>query len=849
MYEAQRIAGVGTYVTDFKTGLWTGSPILDGILGIDGSFVKTISNWNSLVAPESRQTLLDHYAQVIASDGTFRHDYKIIRPSDGKTRWITALGEFSFAADGSPAFLRGTIQDISARKAAEGALRDSEFAARMALGSSQAATKKLQQSQTALAEREEIYRSIVANAGEGITLADLQTRRFVEFNDLACSVVGYSREEFAQLDLNALNAEVGDESQIAERTKALFASGYASYETLYRHRDGRVVNVYIRSRVITLSGRAHLVTVASDITQRKARDLELQRYHEHLEDLVQDRTQALRAAQQAAEAANYAKSEFLANMSHEIRTPMNGVVGMIDILRQTDLSAEQQRMLRTIYQSSLSLLGIINDILDYSKIEAGKLAVEQIPTALREVAQGVIQLLTSTARSKSVELTESVAPDLPQWVLTDPARLRQVLLNLLGNAIKFTRSDASHPGRVSLRLETEALASGESVLLLRIIDNGIGMTPEVMSRLFQPFTQADASTSRQFGGTGLGLSISHQLVLLMGGQITVISVPGEGSEFTVSLPLLVAPEAHRQGTAPERRSHPRAEAPSVAQAQAAGRLILLAEDNETNRDVMREQLQLLGFASESAEDGMDALEMWRSGRYALLLTDCHMPHMDGFALAAAIRDLESPGQRFPIIAVTANAMQGQASRCLRAGMDDYLSKPLRLDSLRSMLGKWLPQASSGLPSRVQLEPQGEVPDTPWLADARASCLVLTDHGVAAESAIRPVWQASSLADLVGDNPGMHQRLLKKFLLNTQRQLAQIDTAVQTNDISTLVGVAHALKSAARTVGALALGELCQQLETAGQNAQDQICLALAADLPAAMARVEVEIKLALKVFE
>jgi PAS domain S-box-containing protein len=1047
MNEAQRIAGIGTYITNIKTGVWTSSPILDEIFGIDDSFEKTIPNWNALIAPECRQELMDHYNKVISTNGQFDKDYKIIRPSDGHTRWISALGEFTYDDEGHPEFLRGTTQDITARKEAELAafaardfiqkiteclpgcvyqlklrtdgtlcfpyasehMRDlmgvdpeevrenaaqafatthpedmsdlmkatmasarnltawhyewrvvlEDTTVRWVSASAQPQcepdgsvlwhgfiedvterksiqqelqlhrdhleelveqqTAELEQSLENLQSSEEKYRTLIETTRTGFVVLDtdgtvqdanLEYVRLTGHNELkeilGQSVMQWTADYEIEKSLNALAQCI----QVGSVTNIVID---------YVDGNGQITPVEINATIYIDGGITKIVSLCRDVNDRRKleealkvsserwkfalegsgdgvwdwnlqtgealffkRWKEMLGYSEselgndssvwssrvHPDDLpgvmlkvkvsieekipfacefrmqckdghwlwILGRGMAVsfnsegapirlvgtntditerKKMEEAAYAASRSKSEFLANMSHEIRTPMNGVMGMVDLLQQTDLNNEQQRMLNTIHRSSLALLGILNDILDYSKIEAGKLTIEHIATPLSDVAQDVVQLMMPTAQAKAVDLSVWVDPELPPWVYSDPSRLRQVLLNLIGNAIKFTHSESKYPGKIALRVESSPLANGQAGIVLRVIDNGIGMSDEVVARLFQPFTQADSGTSRQFGGTGLGLSISMQLVHLMGGRIVVHSTQGKGSEFTVELPLQIAPPGQTYVCIPDRRLLPRKLAPSIAEAQAIGKLILLAEDNETNRDVLREQIRLLGYAAEVAEDGMSALEKWRTGRFALLLTDCHMPLMDGFELTAFIRQEEDPGIHKPIIAVTANAMQGEAQRCLDSGMDDYLSKPLRMDELGPMLAKWLPlePPDQALCTLAKVEGQSPTPD---------------GHH----------WNANTLNELVGDNPGMHVRLLQKFLKNACNQVNALNEAAQTGNLQRMVAVAHPLKSAARTVGAMALGDVCQDIEVAATAGESATSIALIADMANVWAQVK-----------
>ena len=1045
-----------------------------------------------------------------------------------------------------------------------------------------------------LAEREAIYRTIVTQASEAISLADLERDVFVEFNPAACAMLGYSREEFSRLRVSDIRTGSDAAIPVNERLQLVQAKGQGEYEAHFRHKDGSVRDIHIRYSALELSERRLVVAVSSDITQRKADERSLSTQRLHLEDLVQLRTndlqistdlahQALKAlkqqkfvldehaivsmcsidgsitycnerfsqisgyshaeligrdhaivnsgyhpggffkamydtirsgkawhgeicnrakdghlywvdstvaaflaedgtpleyiavrtditerkryegelstslsmlnatldstaegilvvdssgqlsrwnqkfitlwnmpheflegqdrvkgmnhmlaqvaqpevfiarikelyahpeesstdmvaladgrtfkrnsqpqkigtdvvgrvwsfaditdqivAEQAAIAASQAKSAFLANMSHEIRTPMNGVVGMVDILQQTPLQPEQQRMVDTIHASSLALLQIINDILDFSKIEAGKLSVESLPTHLRDVVESVAQLIVTSMGAKKIDLTVFVSPELPHWIYCDPTRLRQVLLNLLGNAVKFTQVRERQVPRVVLRVDPVVAANGQPAVRLRVIDDGIGIEPQMLGKLFRPFAQADASTARRFGGTGLGLSITQRLVELMGGHISVQSTLGEGSEFSVELPLQAASpdgmpvyeptlqgvevicvtrdalsieimqsycraagaqitmmpdlEAARQGLATTHRTGstvvmlgPLVTTPTAelglpagvgvvrmvrrdsgafaddirlkvrpafyvdivqAVATASGRLIapegdslardysrkpnkavlgveealikrqliLVAEDNETNRDVIGAQLRLLGYASEMAHDGAQALAMWRTGRYAMLLTDCHMPNLNGFELTDAIRNEESANARLPVIAITAGAMSGELQRCIEHGMNDYLPKPLRMKALGEMIDKWMPRPIESLHAAGALPQTGTTtPPAPQL-QAHAD------------------WDVDVLPEYVGGSAAMHHSLLEKFLSGAGYQITAMTVAARGAEPGKAADEAHKLGSAALTVGALRLGHLCRAMETSGRAGDVATCRELVEDSLAA----------------
>lgn len=632
-------------------------------------------------------------------------------------------------------------------------------------------TAELWTANAQLKESEERLRTILDSVQAGIMLIDAHTHVILDANEIALQLIGNRKE-------NTVGAVCHNFICPAERGSCPVTDLHQRVDTsehLMVTRDGERRPILKTVTAIELSGRKILLESFVDITNLKRMEEEL------------------RVARDAAEAASRAKSQFLANMSHEIRTPMNGVIGLLELLKADTLNAKQHGYVRMALSSGETLLGVINDILDFSKIEAGKLELAFTDLSFRDLAEEVLAFFTRQAQNKGIELFCHVAPDVPPLSKGDPVRLRQVLVNLVGNAVKFT-----HAGRVAVKVDR--VEEGENSVLLRcsVSDTGIGIAPKALPAIFNAFSQEDGSSTRKYGGTGLGLTIARQLVELMGGTITVESRQGEGSTFTFTAKLEKVPVY--ESVKPETVSRPPA-SPFVS----PGSLVLLVEDNRVNQEVGKAMLETLGCTVAVAGNGREALTFLARRSCDLILMDCQMPEMDGYEATRAIREGEGSASLrgcrsyTPIVALTAHAMEGDRKRCLEAGMDDYISKPFSIKDLGEVLERWLtikkddPRDKGGPKERT-----------------------MDNYG----SDGTPVVDTEALGKIRALQPGSDDLLTKivgLYLDSSTRLLAGLQEAIEEKDAEKLHVTAHTLKSSSANLGAMSLASLCREIEALGKN--------------------------------
>ncbi len=644
-------ARLETAVGGSRDGLWDWhipsgrvffSPRWRAILGYaEDDLEASFDTWLGLIHPEDLQATLDRVESALRGDVLDFENELRMRTRDGDWRWILARAAVVRGDDGAPLCLSGSHTDIHARKEAELEV-----------------------------ERQRVFVTAVVDAIPNLVSVRDADGRFVLVNQPVAELYGTSKD-----------ALVGTESPSGEFA-ATGDGGYASADAQVLHTGQTVVGddaitgadgvprlfVTTRSPLILGGGEVFVLGTSVDVTEARRIETEL------------------RAAKEAAEAATIAKSQFLATMSHEIRTPMNGVLGMTELLLGTPLSADQKQLADTIRRSAGSLLEILTDVLDFSKIEAGRMDLERVPFDPAATIAEVVDLLTESAARKGLAFQVALGPGVTRTVGGDPTRLRQVLLNLASNAVKFTAA-----GHVTLRASVLGEPEDSVRLRFEVVDSGIGVPAETLPKLFQPFTQADGSTTRRYGGSGLGLAICKRLVDLMGGEIGATSSAGAGSTFWFEVPFRRVDGANAPVNA---RGRPPSNAPPST--KLSGR-VLVVEDSLVNQHVAVRMLARLGVESDLAATGREAVTRAMSAPYDCILMDCHLPEMDGFEATKEIRIAAGDGPRVPIVALTASALPGERERCLEAGMDDYLTKPITLASLRRILERWVGERAEATP--------------------------------------------------------------------------------------------------------------------------------------------------------
>ncbi len=603
------------------------------------------------------------------------------------------------------------------------------------------------------------YRSLLEQLTDAIYFTS-SDGRFLEFNKATVELLGYSYDELKQLNVENTYANPEDRDNfkkiIAENTEVI------DYELKLKKKDGELIDCLITSAIKYDSSGIPVgyQGIIRDITFRK-------------------KAEALQRAKELAEQANKFKAEFLANMSHEIRTPINAIVGMVHLLHQTPLNEKQQEYLKAVDTSAVSLLQLINDILDFSKIEAGKLQLEEKYFSVQQVINDLIATIQFKALEKNIKIVLDVDPKIPASVAGDQLRLNQILLNLISNAIKFTQA-----GEIRVGVKLIDIIDEKARLYFSVKDTGIGISPEKLNTIFESFTQANADTTRVYGGTGLGLAIVKKLVDMLQGAIMVRSKPGEGSEFIFEIDFKVSPEIMLAESAQSASDNI---IPNVGQC-----CLLLADDHPINQLVTSELLKLTWpeMKIDIANHGKEVLEKLQTAQYDIILMDVQMPEMNGLDATRAIRKMTSPVANIPILAFTAYATTGEADKCIEAGMDDYVSKPVAPHILAKKIVELLKKSGYEFPA----------------SDAGGS-----------QAQITPEINLDYLYTLTGSDEVLQAKIMQVMLTETPRDLEKLKTALAGSDWDGVRAAAHKLKSGLQYLGLNDIVALAKDIELSAKE--------------------------------
>ncbi len=701
--------------------------------GAAGQTDTTIAELTDLVPEGEREKV--RAAIVAAAKGQGASSYRVehrVRKNDGSYMWVSSKGQvIERGGDGRALRMIGINQDITARKAAEDQL-NLFFALSLDM--------------------------LCISSADGY---------FKRVSPAFTRTLGWSVEEILATPFIDL-VHPDDRAATLREVERQVAAGeeVLHFENRYQHKDGSWRILSWRS---VPHGEGLMFATARDVTETK------------------DAEQALLAAKERAEFANRAKDSFLATMSHEIRTPLTGMLGMLELLSLTRLDAEQHATLDAAWESGRGLLRIVSDILDWSKIEEGKLELSLHATSVPQLLQEVVNTYSRVASSKDLVLRQSADARLSPAHVVDPLRLSQVLNNFVSNALKFT----SH-GEVELRAELlDQHESGEKIRF-SVRDTGPGISREMQQHIFQRYRQESSDTARMYGGTGLGLAICRRLAEMMDGRIELESEPGKGATFSIilTLPVSGAPGESLRSLhleVEQRKVKP------LLKGGGSAPLVLAVDDNPVNRKLLARQIEFLGLRAETAENGMQALSMWRGGGYAAVITDCHMPEMDGYSFTREIRRIEAEESRprVPVIAWTANALADEADHCAAAGMDELLVKPTSLMQLKMLLARWLHLAEGEASPPTLLPPEGA-----WQGAAPIDFSVL----------------GMSVPD-----PAEHLEVLQEFHSSLHDDYARLIAILEHGDVVNVGRTAHRMKGSGRMVGANALADAAAAMEQAARR--------------------------------